>query len=167
MKKEDFENLLHQASKEFSSKKKIPSTPGKQFEKGALWLWNLLMARHESIYYEEILRREVADREEKVPVWKESLIADTAALMADRDGMMADIIETGRIVEKKDKNLVPYKESNPLYVHKKELDRTIGIYREHLGLSNKVNPERIKASANDSTSNEKNKIAQFYEEATK
>ena len=30
-----------------------------------------------------------------------------------------------------------YKESNPLYVHLKELQRSIGMQREHLGLSAK------------------------------
>jgi len=39
-----------------------------------------------------------------------------------------------------------YKESNPLLVHMKELDRTIGMQREHLGLSFKVNPIRMKES---------------------
>jgi len=33
---------------------------------------------------------------------------------------------------------MPYKESNPLYVHLKELQRSIGMQREHLGLSAKA-----------------------------
>ena len=69
--------------------------------------------------------------------WQELLISETAAMMADRDGMQADILKAGRLIEKQDKNMIPYKESNPLYVHLKELQRSIGMQREHLGLTNK------------------------------
>ena len=58
-------------------------------------------------------------------------------VMADRDGMQQDIMTEGRLLEKWDKNRMPYKESNPLYVHLKELQRSIGMQREHLGLTAK------------------------------
>ena len=51
--------------------------------------------------------------------------------------MQQDILTEGRLLEKFDKNMNPYKESNPLYVHLKELQRSIGMQREHLGLTNK------------------------------
>ena len=164
MKKEDFLNLLKQATEEFKGKKKQPTTPAKQFEKGAMWLWNLLYDAHEAIYYEDVLRNELIDRIGEVEAWKESLITDTAVMMADRDGMLADIMEEGRLIEKRDKNGFPYKESNPLYVHKKELDRSIGMQREHLGLSNKVNPKRITENAKKGVDSEKDGLMSRIDE---
>lgn len=70
--------------------------------------------------------------------WQESLIAETADMMAERDEMQADIREEGRLLTKMDKNMNEYKESNPLYVHLKELQRSIGLQREHLGLTSKA-----------------------------
>ena len=55
----------------------------------------------------------------------------------------------------------PYKESNPLYVHLKELQRSIGMQREHLGLSNKVNVSRIKESPKE-TVDEMNPMLLYY-----
>lgn len=151
MKYEDFERELNEAKREFTGKKKQPTTPQKQFEKGALWAWQLLMSVHEYIYYEEVLRSNLIDREGEVKQWKESLVTETAKMMADRDGIMADIAEKGRLLPKYDKNMNQYEESNPLYVHLKELQHTIGMQREHLGLSNKVNVDRMTKSATPGT----------------
>ena len=165
MKKEDFLNLLKQATEEFKGKKKQPTTPAKQFEKGAMWLWNLLYDTHEVIYYEDVLRRELIDRIGEVEAWKESLITDTAMMMADRDGMMTDILETGRLIERFNAKAGAYeKVSNPLYVHKKELDRSIGMQREHLGLSNKVNPKRITENAKKGVDSEKDGLMSRIDE---
>jgi hypothetical protein len=89
--------------------------------------------------YEEQLRQDVCARFniEEPERWQELLISETATMMADRDGMQQDILTDGRLLEKYDKNMNPYKESNPLYVHLKELQRSIGMQREHLGLTNK------------------------------
>ena len=147
MKRVDVERLLKEAAKKYSESKKLPKRPETQFMAGAWWLWDLLMSARDINYYEEVLRRELTDRIGAVEPWKESLIYDTAKMMADRDGMEEDIRRTGRLVTKTDKNMNQYVESNPLYIHLKELQRSIGMQREHLGLSNKVNPERIKADA--------------------
>ena len=138
MKQEEFEAKAKSASKDML-KKKAPTRPDTQFVKGALWAWDLLMLGRTVSEYEETLRRDVCDRfnTEEPEQWQELLILETAAMMADRDGMQADILKTGRLIEKKDKNMIPYKESNPLYVHLKELQRSIGMQREHLGLTNK------------------------------
>lgn len=129
-------------------KKKAPSQPQTQFVKGAMWAWEMLLAAHDIPYYEEVLRRDVCDRYgiDTPERWQESLIIDTAKMMADRDGIEADIRQEGRLLTKYDKNLNPYKESNPLYVHLKELQRSIGMQREHLGLSMKAIPARMKDS---------------------
>ena len=163
MKYKDFENQLDEAKREFTGKKKQPTTPAKQFEKGALWAWQLLMTAHEYIYYEEILRNDLKDREGEVKPWKELLVNETAKMMADRDGIEADIRTEGRLIEKYDKNMNLYKESNPLYVHLKELQRSIGMQREHLGLSNKVNVDRMTKSATPGT-DDKSKILETLNE---
>ena len=146
MTQQDFQQKAKKAAKEFANKKKVASQPETQFVKGAMWAWDLLTQGRTVAEYEEQLRSDLMDREGKVDAWKESLITETAVMMADRDGMQQDILTEGRLLLKYDKNLSPYKESNPLYVHLKELQRSIGMQREHLGLSNKVNVSRIKES---------------------
>ena len=146
MKYEEMEKLLKPAAKKYSEGKKIAKKPETQFTAGAMWLWNLLMESHDAIYYEQMLHEDVIARLDKVERWQESLIRETARLMARRDRLEEAILEEGDLIEKIDKNMNTYKESNPLHVHLKELDRTIGMQREHLGLSFKVNPNRMKES---------------------
>lgn len=138
MKQEEFEYKAKSASKEML-KKKAPTRPETQFVKGAMWAWELLMQGRTVAEYEEQLRQDVCARFniEEPERWQELLISETATMMADRDGMQQDILTEGRLIEKRDKNQWPYKESNPLYVHLKELQRSIGMQREHLGLTNK------------------------------
>ncbi len=140
MNKENFEKKTKAAAKEFANKKKVASQPETQFTKGALWAFDVLMMGRTVAEYEEMLRQDVCDRFniEQPERWQESLICETASMMADRDGMQADILKEGRLLEKWDKNMRPYKESNPLYVHLKELQRSIGMQREHLGLTSKA-----------------------------
>ena len=139
MTQQDFQQKAKKAAKEFANKKKVASQPETQFVKGALWAWELLMTGRTVAEYEQQLRQDVCARFniEEPERWQELLISETATMMADRDGMQADILTEGRLLEKFDKNMNPYKESNPLYVHLKELQRSIGMQREHLGLTNK------------------------------
>ena len=139
MTQQDFQQKAKKAAKEFANKKKVASQPETQFVKGALWAWGLLTQGRAVADYEEQLRRDVCARFniEEPERWQELLIRETATMMADRDGMQADILTEGRLLLKYDKNMNPYKESNPLYVHLKELQRSIGMQREHLGLTNK------------------------------
>ena len=143
------EKRMKAAAKEFAGKKKAPTTPEKQFEKGALWLYNFLMNGDAVDMYREQFQQDVLAREgiEEVPVWKESLIDELAEMKAEKDAMMIDIRIEGRLIEKYDKQMNPYKESNPLYVHVKAKEQSISVWRDKLGLSNTVNPERIKQSA--------------------
>ena len=143
------EKKIKQAAKEFAGKKKAPTTPEKQFEKGALWLYDFLMNGEAVDMYREQFRQDVLAREgiDEVPAWKESLIDELAEMKAEKDAMMIDIRMEGRLIEKYDKQMNPYKESNPLYVHVKAKEQSISVWRDKLGLSNTVNPERIKQSA--------------------
>lgn len=139
MTQQDFQQKAKKAAKEFANKKKVASQPETQFVKGALWAWGLLTQGRAVADYEEQLRRDVCARFgiDEPEQWQELLISETATMMADRDGMQQDIMTEGRLLEKFDKNMNPYKESNPLYVHLKELQRSIGMQREHLGLTAK------------------------------
>ena len=164
MKQEDFELQAKDAAKAMN-KKKAPIRPETQFVKGAMWAWELLMEAKAPIYYETKLRAEVMARlgEEGMREnegWIDSLIEETAEKMARLDAFRHEIEETGYLIEKIDKNMNAYKESNPLLVHMKELDRTIGMQREHLGLSFKVNPNRMKESPKQSDT-EKDPMYQF------
>jgi len=139
MTQQDFQQKAKKAAKEFANKKKVASQPETQFVKGALWAWGLLTQGRTVAEYEQQLRQDVCARFniEEPERWQELLISETATMMADRDGMQQDILTEGRLLEKFDKNMNPYKESNPLYVHLKELQRSIGMQREHLGLTAK------------------------------
>lgn len=164
MKQEEFEIQAREASKDML-KKKAPTRPETQFVKGAMWAWQLLMEARAPIYFEEKLRQEVMARlgEEGMREnegWIESLIEETAEKMARLDSFKREVENTGYLLTKMDKNMNYYKESNPLLVHMKELDRTIGMQREHLGLSFKVNPNRMKESPKQSDT-EKDPMYQF------
>lgn len=140
MTQQDFQQKAKKAAKEFANKKKVASQPETQFVKGAMWAWELLMQGRTVAEYEQQLRQDVCARFniDEPERWQELLISETATMMADRDGMQQDILTEGRLLEKFDKNMNPYKESNPLYVHLKELQRSIGMQREHLGLTSKA-----------------------------
>lgn len=140
---------LKAEGKKISENKKAPKRADTQFIKGGEWMYNLLMEAKTREYYELQLRADVRNREgvEKIDAWKESLISELADMLAERDAMMAEIREEGRLIQKWDKNNNPYKESNPLYVHVKAKEQSISVWRDKLGLSNTVNPQRIKESA--------------------
>ena len=170
MKKKKFEQQAHEASK-VMLKKKAPTRPDTQFVKGALWAWELLMEAKAPLYYEEKLRAEVTARlgEEGMREnegWIESLIEETVEKMARLEAFKQEVEDTGYLLDKYDKQMKPYKESNPLLVHMKELDRTIGMQREHLGLSFKVNPNRMKDSPKQDTG-EKDPMYQFMKGSKK
>ena len=145
---ERLEDLTRQAAKKFADKK-APKRADTQFIKGAEWMYDLLTEAKTREAYELQLRADVRNREgvEKIDAWKESLITELADMLAERDAMMAEIREEGRLIQKWDKNNNPYKESNPLYVHVKAKEQSISVWRDKLGLSNTVNPQRIKESA--------------------
>ena len=138
MKQEEFEAKAKSASKEML-KKKAPTRPETQFVKGAMWAWELLMAVHEYPYYEEILRQDVCDRFNAAEPerWQESLITETAKKMARLDRQERQVSEDGDTLEEYDKNMNKHTVNHPLQITMKELERTIGMQREHLGLTNK------------------------------
>ena len=86
---EEFLGKVKKAAKEFAGKKKVPTTPEKQYEKGAIMAWELLMTGRTVAEYEEQLRQDVCARFniEEPERWQELLISETATMMADRDGM--------------------------------------------------------------------------------
>ena len=155
------EKKVKEAAKKFASKKNTPSQPETQFCKGAEWLYNFLMNGEAVDMYREQLRADLIDREGEVKPWKESLLDELADMKAEHDGMMAEIHEEGRLIEKYDKQMNPYKESNPLYVHVKAKEQSISVWRDKLGLSNTVNPERIKQSPKE-TVDESDPMLQYY-----
>lgn len=145
---EYFERLVKEAAKKFADKR-APKNPETQWRKGAEWMYDLITEAKTREVYEVQLRADVRNREgvDMIDTWKESLIAELADMLAERDAMMAEIRESGRLVTKWDKQGNPYKESNPLYVHVKAKEQSISVWRDKLGLSNTVNPERITKSA--------------------
>jgi hypothetical protein len=163
MDKETFEKKAKETAKVFAGKKNAPATPVKQFEKGALWAWELLMRGQTLAEYEAKYRADVLDREDKVDAWKESLIHELAEMKTERDEMMCEINKHGRLMQKFDKNMNEYYESNPLYVHVKALDQTISVWRDKLGLSNTVNPQRMKESPKKNEVDDDDPMKNFYQ----
>ena len=156
------EDLTRQAAKSFADKK-TPKRADTQFIKGAEWMHDLLTEAKTREVYELQLRADVRNREgvEKIDSWKESLISELSDMLAERDAMMAEIRESGRLIEKYDKQGMPYKESNPLYVHVKAKEQSISVWRDKLGLSNTVNPDRIKKDAKKGV-DEEDPMANYY-----
>ena len=159
------EELVKATAKKFAADKKAPKRPETQWMKGAEWMYDLLMNCETVDIYRQQLRDDVMSREGEVPTWKESLINELADLMAERDAMQAEVRITGRLIEKQDKNMIPYKEANPLLRHVKEKEQSISVWRDKLGLSNTVNPDRIKQDAKRGVDTEKDGLSNLLTQA--
>lgn len=138
-------------------KKKAPTRPETQFVKGAMWAWELLMAVHEYPYYEDILRQDVCDRFNAAEPerWQKSLITETAKKMARLDRQERQVAEDGDTLEEYDKNMNKHTVNHPLQITMKELERTIGMQREHLGLSAKSAKKMESPRSKDNKEDEK------------
>ena len=143
------EEQMNAAAKKMAADKKAPKRADTQFIKGATWMYDFLMEGKTANTLREQLRSDVMNRQgtTEVEPWKLSLIDELADMLAEKMAMQAEIRESGRLIEKYDKNGYPYKESNPLYVHVKAKEQSISVWRDKLGLSNTVNPERIRQDA--------------------
>jgi hypothetical protein len=157
------ETKIREAARKFACNKKTPSQPETQFRKGAEWMYELLTDGQTASAYREQLCQDVKNREGKTEVdaWKLSLINELADMLAERDAMMVTIREEGRLVTKWDKAGNMYKESNPLYVHVKAKEQSISVWRDKLGLSNTVNPDRIKQDAKAGSERETDPLYKF------
>ena len=150
------EELIKQTAKKFADKK-APKNPETQWRKGAEWMYDLLTGGKTVDLLRQQLKADVMNREgvSEVEPWKLSLIDELADMLAEKMAMQAEIREQGRLLQKWDKNMNPYYESNPLYVHIKAKEQSISVWRDKLGLSNTVNPERIKQDAKKGVDAEK------------
>ena len=152
----EFEELIKQTAKKFADKK-APKNPETQWRKGAEWMYDLLTGGKTVDLLRQQLKADVMNREgvSEVEPWKLSLIDELADMLAEKMAMQAEIREQGRLLQKWDKNMNPYYESNPLYVHIKAKEQSISVWRDKRGLSNTVNPDRIKQDAKRGIDKEK------------
>ena len=160
------EQLIKQAAKKFADKK-APKNPETQWRKGAEWMYDLLTGGKTVDLLRQQLKADVMNREgvSEVEPWKLSLIDELADMLAEKMAMQAEIREQGRLLQKWDKNMNPYYESNPLYVHIKAKEQSISVWRDKLGLSNTVNPERIKQDAKRGVDTEKDGLSNLLTQA--
>ena len=160
------EQLIKQTAKKFADKK-APKNPETQWRKGAEWMYDLLTGGKTVDLLRQQLKADVMNREgtQEVEPWKLSLIDELADMLAEKMAMQAEIREQGRLLQKWDKNMNPYYESNPLYVHIKAKEQSISVWRDKLGLSNTVNPERIKQDAKRGVDTEKDGLTKLLVEA--
>ena len=160
------EQLIKQTAKKFADKK-APKNPETQWRKGAEWMYDLLTEGKTVNAIREQLKADVMNREgtQEVDPWKLSLIDELADMLAEKMAMQAEIRESGRLLMKWDKQGNPYKESNPLYVHIKAKEQSISVWRDKLGLSNTINPERIKQDAKKGV-DETDPMAEYYKGKT-
>ena len=161
-----FEQLIKQTAKKFADKK-APKNPETQWRKGAEWMYDLLTGGKTVDLLRQQLKADVMNREgvSEVEPWKLSLIDELADMLAEKIAMQAEIREQGRLLQKWDKNMNPYYESNPLYVHIKAKEQSISVWRDKLGLSNTVNPERIKQDAKRGVDTEKDGLSNLLTQA--
>ena len=160
------EELIKQTAKKFADKK-APKNPETQWRKGAEWMYDLLTGGKTVDLLRQQLKADVMNREgvSEVEPWKLSLIDELADMLAEKMAMQAEIREQGRLLTKYDKQGYPYKESNPLYVHVKAKEQSISVWRDKLGLSNTVNPERIKQDAKKGVDTEKDGLSNLLTQA--
>ena len=160
------EQLIKQSAKKFADKK-APKNPETQWRKGAEWMYDLLTGGKTVDLLRQQLKADVMNREgtSEVEPWKLSLIDELADMLAEKMAMQAEIREQGRLLQKWDKNMNPYYESNPLYVHIKAKEQSISVWRDKLGLSNTVNPERIKQDAKRGVDTEKDGLSNLLTQA--
>ena len=160
------EQLIKQTAKKFADKK-APKNPETQWRKGAEWMYDLLTEGKTVNAIREQLKADVMNREgtQEVDPWKLSLIDELADMLAEKMAMQAEIRESGRLLMKWDKQGNPYMESNPLYVHIKAKEQSISVWRDKLGLSNTVNPERIKQDAKRGVDTEKDGLSNLLTQA--
>ena len=160
------EQLIKQTAKKFADKK-APKNPETQWRKGAEWMYDLLTEGKTVNAIREQLKADVMNREgtQEVDPWKLSLIDELADMLAEKMAMQAEIRESGRLLMKWDKQGNPYKESNPLYVHIKAKEQSISVWRDKLGLSNTVNPDRIKQDAKRGVDTEKDGLSNLLTQA--
>ena len=163
---EELEKLVKTAAKKFADKR-APKSPETQWRKGAEWMYDLLMEGKTVDAISEQLKADVMNREgtQEVDPWKLSLIDELADMLAEKMAMQAEIRESGRLLMKWDKQGNPYKESNPLYVHIKAKEQSISVWRDKLGLSNTVNPDRIKQDAKRGVDTEKDGLSNLLTQA--
>ena len=161
-----FEQLIKQTAKKFADKK-APKNPETQWRKGAEWMYDLLTGGKTVDLLRQQLKADVMNREgvSEVEPWKLSLIDELADMLAEKMAMQAEIREQGRLLQKWDKNMNPYYESNPLYVHIKAKEQSISVWRDKLGLSNTVNPERIKQDAKRGVDTENDGLSNLLTQA--
>ena len=162
----EFEELIKQTAKKFADKK-APKNPETQWRKGAEWMYDLLTGGKTVDLLRQQLKADVMNREgtSEVEPWKLSLIDELADMLAEKMAMQAEIREQGRLLQKWDKNMNPYYESNPLYVHIKAKEQSISVWRDKLGLSNTVNPDRIKQDAKRGVDTEKDGLSNLLTQA--
>ena len=162
----EFEQLIKQSAKKFADKK-APKNPETQWRKGAEWMYDLLTGGKTVDLLRQQLKADVMNREgtSEVEPWKLSLIDELADMLAEKMAMQAEIREQGRLLQKWDKNMNPYYESNPLYVHIKAKEQSISVWRDKLGLSNTVNPDRIKQDAKRGVDTEKDGLSNLLSQA--
>lgn len=160
------EELIKQTAKKFADKK-APKNPETQWRKGAEWMYDLLTGGKTVDLLRQQLKADVMNREgvSEVEPWKLSLIDELADMLAEKMAMQAEIREQGRLLQKWDKNMNPYYESNPLYVHIKAKEQSISVWRDKLGLSNTVNPDRIKQDAKRGVDTEKDGLSSLLTQA--
>ena len=163
---QELEQLIKQSAKKFADKK-APKNPETQWRKGAEWMYDLLTGGKTVDLLRQQLKADVMNREgvSEVEPWKLSLIDELADMLAEKMAMQAEIREQGRLLQKWDKNMNPYYESNPLYVHIKAKEQSISVWRDKLGLSNTVNPDRIKQDAKRGVDTEKDGLSNLLTQA--
>ena len=163
---EELEKLVKATAKKFADKR-APKNPETQWRKGAEWMYDFLTEGKTADAFREQLKADVMNREgtQEVDPWKLSLIDELADMLAEKMAMQAEIRESGRLLMKWDKQGNPYKESNPLYVHIKAKEQSISVWRDKLGLSNTVNPERIKQDAKRGVDTEKDGLSNLLTQA--
>lgn len=113
--------------------------------------------------YENELKRMIRERTKaECETWLMPQIRATAMNMVVLDKIQAELTKPGSLTSMAVGSMGQMKsEANPLMPHYKELQRTLTLQFEALGLNYKVNPQRVKEDANKGV-DKSDPMAEFY-----
>ena len=113
-------------------------------------------------HYERILKKMIEERTKTFEVWLQPQLHAAALCWQMLEKVQDDLMDSKLITEREGSKGQKYNEANPLLSTYKELQRTITLHYEALGLNFKSTPSKIKEDTSKGDNVEKDPMAQFY-----
>lgn len=113
-------------------------------------------------YYERILKKMIIARNKKFDEWLEPQLHAAALCWQMLEKVQEEILGGKLVTEREGSKEQKYGEANPLFPTYKELQRTITLHYEALGLNMKARTQNVKDATTANDSEEHSAVAQYY-----